>query len=117
MEPKACLQLCVYEIHGARSVGGEAFRRSTARRLGELEAGRLGGGGRRGYGLMIDIRVTLVQLCRQALGLFLLEELGPRPDSSGDVGFPVDSVRFHNTIKAFYSSGCAMRRKLIAMHW
>jgi hypothetical protein len=33
------------------------------------------------------------------------------------VGFPVDSVRFHNTIKTFYSSGCAMRRKLIAMRW
>ena len=66
---------------------------------------------------MIEVGVILVQLCREALGLFLLEELGPRPGSSGDVGFPVDSVRFHNTIKAFYSSGCAMRRKLIAMRW
>ena len=60
---------------------------------------RLGSGGRRGYGLMIDIRVTLVQLCRQALGLFLLEELRPGPDSSGDAGFPMDSVAF-----SFHSS-------------
>ena len=75
---------------------------------------------RRGDGnhcLMIEVGVILVQLCREALGLFFLEELGPRPDSSGEVGFPVDSVRFHNTIKTFYSSGCAMRRKLIAMRW
>ena len=46
---------------------------------------------------MIDVRVLLVQLCRQALGLSLLEELCPSSDSSGEAAFPVDSVRFHTT--------------------
>jgi len=100
MEPKARRQLCVYEIHSARIVGGEAFRRSIARRLGGLETDRLDSGRHRDYCLMVDVRVTLVQLCRQALGLFLLEELRPGPNSSGDAGFPMDSVRFHFTVPA-----------------
>ena len=35
------------------------------------------GGRARDHCLMIDVRVILVQLCRQALGLFLLKALGP----------------------------------------
>ena len=43
---------------------------------------------------MNDIRVTLVQLCRQVLGLLLLEEVRPGSDSSVSGGFPMDNVRF-----------------------
>ena len=64
---------------------------------------------------MIDVRVVLVQLCRQALSLFLLEESRPGSDLSTDGGLPIDSVRFHNTIRAFQSTACAMRRMLIAI--
>ena len=46
---------------------------------------------------MIDVRVLLVQLRRQALGLSLLEELRPGSDTSAYGGFPMDSVRFHTT--------------------
>ena len=45
--------------------------------------------------LMINFRVALIQLGRQALGRFLLEELRPGSYSSADAGFPMDSVRFH----------------------
>ena len=67
--------------------------------------------------LMIDVGITLVQLSRQALSLFLLEKLRPRTDRSGDAGLPMDSVSFHNTIRAFYSSKCAMCRLSIATPW
>jgi len=50
---------------------------------------------------MIDIRVILVQLCRQALGIFLLEALRAGSDLSTNDGLPKDGVRFHNTIRAF----------------
>ena len=46
---------------------------------------------------MNDARVSLVQLCRQALGIFLLEAFRPGFDLSTNDGLPKDSVRFHNT--------------------
>ena len=47
---------------------------------------------------MINVRVILVQLCRQALGIFLLEALRSGSDLSTNEGLPKDSVRLHNTI-------------------
>ena len=47
---------------------------------------------------MNHVRVILVQLGRQALGVFLLEALRPGSDLSTNDGLPKDSVRFHNTI-------------------
>ena len=44
---------------------------------------------------MIDVRILLVQLSRQALGLFLRKELRPGSDTSAYGGFPMDRVRFH----------------------
>ena len=66
--------------------------------------------------LVIDVRVTLVQLLCQAFGFFLLEKLRPGSDLSTDGGLPINSVRFLKTIGAFSSTGCAMRRMLITMH-
>ena len=47
---------------------------------------------------MNDVRVILVQVSRQAIGIFLLEAFRPGFDLSTNDGLPKDSVRFHNTI-------------------
>jgi hypothetical protein len=80
--------------------------------LSRLGDSRLSSHGDGDHRLMIDVRVILVQLCRQALGLLLLKELLPGSDLSTYGGLPKDSVRFHKTIRAFRSMGCAMHRVL-----
>jgi len=86
MASRARLGLCVFEIHDRL--------KEDSSRLGGWRFSRGEGGD---YCLMIDVRVLLVQLCRQALSRCLLEALGPGSHTSVDGGLPMDSVRFHKT--------------------
>jgi hypothetical protein len=90
-----------FKARPAFSKGQKRNKDSPEQHLSRFRDRRFSRRGDGNHCLMIDFRVILVQLCRQALGLFLLEKLRPGSDLSTDGGLPKDSVRFHNTIRAF----------------
>jgi hypothetical protein len=89
--------LRVYEIRSARFRQGLWFDHSIREGFSSLRLCNLRARWRRNYGLVFNVRVIIVQIRRQTLGIFVGEEFSADSGASCDRRGPADGVGFHMT--------------------